>query len=253
MRTTTNAENRIASRWYPKGSIALNQPDGLGVAFVSLLDAVKGSWQVVAYRGTAGKPEMNFSYRNREQAERKVSEWFDSLLAHKAQVVCYRAKVNEPTTLKSGEPNYLSTTETAKLIRAAIKKAFPRVKFSVRSDSYSGGSSIRVDWTDGPTTKQVNAIASQYEGAGFDGSIDLKYGFTSWLMPDGSAIVADCSGTVGSRGSVAPIHNDKPHADAVLVRFSSDFVFCSRHYSDAVLANAGGQKEAWQTLQDVAL
>jgi|ERR1700723_36560 len=253
MRMNMTAENRIASRWYPKGSIVLNQPDGLGVAYVSLMDAVKGSWQLVAYRGTAGKPEMNFSYRNREQAERKVAEWFDSLLAHKAQVVCYRAKANEPATLKAGEINYLSTAETAKLIRSAIKKAFPNVKFSVRSDSYSGGSSIRVDWTDGPTTKQVNAIASQYEGSGFDGSIDLKYGFTCWLMPDGSAIVADCSGTVGSCGSVPAIHNDKPHADAVLVRFSSDFVFCSRHYSDSVVATAGGPKEAWQTLQDVAL
>ena len=253
MRINRTAENRIAYRWYPKGSMVLNQPDGLGVAYVSLMGAVKGSWQLVAYRGTAGKPELNFSYRNREQAERKVSEWFDSLLAHKAQVVCYKAKANEPATLKAGECNYLSTAETARLIRSAVKKAFPNVKFSVRSDSYSGGSSIRVDWTDGPTTKQVNAIASQYEGSGFDGSIDLKYGFTSWLSPDGSAIVADCSGTVGSRGSVPAIHNDKPHADAVLVRFSSDFVFCSRRYSESVVATAGGPKEAWQTLQDVAL
>lgn len=69
---------------------------------------------------------------------------------------------------------HYSTTETASLIRAELKSAFPGVKFSVRSRSYSGGSSINVSWTDGPTAKEVDRVAGQFAGASFDGMIDLK-------------------------------------------------------------------------------
>lgn len=69
----------------------------------------------------------------------------------------------------------LSTTETAQEVRKALQQAFPTVKFSVRSKSYSMGSSITVAYTGGPTQKQVQAILDGFEGAGFDGSQDLKY------------------------------------------------------------------------------
>src|SRR5260221_4967203 len=69
----------------------------------------------------------------------------------------------------------LTTVETAKLIRATLKQAFPAVKFSVKSHSYSMGSSITVYWTDGPNVRQVNALIKRFEGAGFDGSTDVKY------------------------------------------------------------------------------
>lgn len=75
----------------------------------------------------------------------------------------------------------LSTTDTAKVIRKALKRAFPKVKFSVRSDSYSGGSSIDVSWTDGPTSDQVDEVVKRYAGATFDGMIDLKSYVTATL------------------------------------------------------------------------
>ena len=39
---------------------------------------------------------------------------------------------------------YFTCAETAKLIRQSLKEAFPGVKFSVRSSTYSGGASIDV-------------------------------------------------------------------------------------------------------------
>ena len=69
---------------------------------------------------------------------------------------------------------YISVTDTAKFLRAALKKHFAGVKFSVRSDSYSGGASIRVRWTDGPTQDEVNMVAKKFAGATFDGMQDLK-------------------------------------------------------------------------------
>lgn len=82
---------------------------------------------------------------------------------------------------------YMTCSETAKLVRAELKKNFPGVTFSVRSKTYSGGASIDIHYVDGPTTKQVKHVAYRFEGAEFDGMIDLK---TSKVteMADGSKV-----------------------------------------------------------------
>ncbi|MCJ2129240.1 LPD29 domain-containing protein [Methylobacterium sp. E-045] len=101
---------------------------------------------------------------------------------------------------------YLSCAETAKMIRTALKQAFPEIKFSVRSSNYAGGASIRVGWVDGPRTAQVEAIAKTFSGASFDGMQDLKSSNTHTV-------------------------------DGQPVRFGSDYVFCNRECSDAARAN----------------
>lgn len=70
---------------------------------------------------------------------------------------------------------YIGATETAKLIRQALKEAWPEVKFSVVTDKYAGGASIRVRYQAPIASKEVKAIAGVFEGAGFDGMQDLKY------------------------------------------------------------------------------
>lgn len=69
---------------------------------------------------------------------------------------------------------YITVADTAKLVRTDLAKAFPGVKFSVRSKSYSGGASITLHYTDGPTAAAVERVAKRYEGATFDGMVDLK-------------------------------------------------------------------------------
>lgn len=100
---------------------------------------------------------------------------------------------------------YLTCAETAKLIRQALKEAFPGVKFSVRSSTYSGGASITVGWTDGPTSDQVDGIVKVFEGSYFDGMTDYK----------------------GLNYSA--INGQE-------VRFGADFVFTNRKFSLAFLA-----------------
>jgi hypothetical protein len=80
---------------------------------------------------------------------------------------------------------YLTVAETAKLVRAALKREFPGVKFSVRSSSYAGGAAIDVTWTDGPQDDAVKAVTGRYSGADFDGMIDLKTYNSHWLYEDG--------------------------------------------------------------------
>ncbi len=71
-------------------------------------------------------------------------------------------------------PRYLDTAEVAKIVRQELKTAYPAIKFSVRSKVYTGGSSIRVSWEDGPTQADVRRITDQFQGADFDGMQDLK-------------------------------------------------------------------------------
>lgn len=103
--------------------------------------------------------------------------------------------------------DYLSCAETAKLVRQALKEAFPGVNFSVVSSTYSGGASITVRWTDGPAAKVVESIAKRFEGAYFDGMIDYK-------------------------GSQYALLDGKP------VRFMADFIFATRSSSDQQIARA---------------
>ena len=61
----------------------------------------------------------------------------------------------------------------AQAIRKELKAAFPTVKFSVRSENYSGGNSVSIGYEDGPLTDSVNAIVAKYEYGSFDGMTDM--------------------------------------------------------------------------------
>jgi hypothetical protein len=125
---------------------------------------------------------------------------------------------------------YLTAAETAKLIRVQFKKAFPGQKFRVVSDTYAGGASIDISYIDGPKLDDVNHIISAFNGAEFDGMVDLKSYNKAWLMPDGSAIFAEYAQTAQTTYETA-----KPHPDAKLVSFGADFIFVNRSFSPAAI------------------
>lgn len=82
---------------------------------------------------------------------------------------------------------YISVTDTAKLIRADLKKAHPAVKFSVKSSKYAGGASVDIFWTDGPVASVVDALLKGYVGTKFDGSDDsTTYLEGEFKRPDGT-------------------------------------------------------------------
>lgn len=55
---------------------------------------------------------------------------------------------------------YYSAAETAKVVRAELKAAFPQVRFSVRAENYAQGNAVRIHWENGPTEKDVRAITT---------------------------------------------------------------------------------------------
>lgn len=80
-------------------------------------------------------------------------------------------KQTHPYLIPVSEKNN-SLVAAAKNIRIELARAFPGIKFSVRSERFSMGDAIRVSWTDGPTTAQVEEITSWYTAGDFDGMTD---------------------------------------------------------------------------------
>ena len=98
---------------------------------------------------------------------------------------------NQVADLISQNPHLIPGRDrvtAAKNIRIELAKAFPGVKFSVKGKSFSGGDSIDVAWTDGPTSKQVDAIINKYSAGSFDGMTDsYNYSNSAWIEAFGDA------------------------------------------------------------------
>ena len=124
---------------------------------------------------------------------------------------------------------YISVTDTAKLTRRPLSRQFPATQFSVRSQKYSGGASIHISWTDGPAESEVAPQVRQFEGADFDGMVDLKTHNSHYLLEDGTALLAHAE---GSSGSLPEVDNRLPVSGLREVRFGADYIFCNRHRSN---------------------
>ncbi|MDQ0376582.1 LPD29 domain-containing protein [Amycolatopsis thermophila] len=124
---------------------------------------------------------------------------------------------------------YIDSAEAAKLIRKHLKATFPGVKFSVRTSRYSGGASVDITWTDGPTEDQVQQITGAFAGERFDGRTDCAYNASSWYCPEHGARVAETYGA-DSRDRNG-VHDSRCCANAELVQFLSDYINRQRRIS----------------------
>ncbi len=92
------------------------------------------------------------------------------------------------------EPKMSRHALGAKNLRKLLKQAFSEIKFSVTSQSYSGGCSIRVAWEDGPCEKAVDLLADKFQECDFDGMEDLeKFRHTVWPSVFGGAHYVTCA------------------------------------------------------------
>jgi hypothetical protein len=141
------------------------------------------------------------------------------------------ARTHHEKMAKREPAEWVDVREAAKLMRAALKSKWPGVRFSVRIDRYSMGCSTNISWTDGPATREVEAVVGPYSGDRFDGMDDSTYVVQSWLRPDGTA-------TYGDADEPAP-------AGVKRVRFSGSRPHCSREVSAAWVAKC---TTVWQRL-----
>lgn len=120
-----------------------------------------------AWRGTQSNHFIYMRFRSIEGRDKKINDIKQSEDWTKARK---EKEKNNPT---------LSThANAAKAIRTELKKLFPDIKFSVRSDSFSMGNSVDVSWTDGPTTDQINDVIKKYQYGSFNSMEDI-YEYTN--------------------------------------------------------------------------
>lgn len=225
--------------YIPKGSTKVAPKDAPGLVFYlyegpSRREPSRVVVGALAFFGRANKPLWHYTFRDAARRETAIREQITSTKA----TLAYKTKRRDDIKAERSKPiadmgkdGYVSVADTARLIRARLKTLWPTVAFSVRSSSYSGGASIDVAWTDGPTQKQVERAYSPYIGGGFDGMIDMKYSVRCWLMPDGTAAPAKSEGTTGSRGVYEGYSFPAPSLDARLVHFGADHIFARREVS----------------------
>lgn len=108
----------------------------------------------------------------------------------------------------------------AKQIRKELKGKFPNTKFSVRSDSFSGGDSVNISWENGPTYDDVQSTVSKYQYGNFNGMEDI-YEYTN------------------NRNDIAQVK----------------FVQCHRNFSDEIMNKYFEEfkktLEGWKDLKDI--
>lgn len=93
-------------------------------------------------------------------------------------------KAKYPNLTMTG-PDDSALIVAAKNIRAELKETYPGVKFSVRTERFNA---IRIGWTDGPNTAQVEAISNKYKSGSFNGMEDIyEYNRSDWKDAFGSA------------------------------------------------------------------
>lgn len=119
-------------------------------------DDVRGIDEVIdAERFARNKAAYDAEQREATQQRRR-----DEMAKHEAD--------NPHLTAHSAKPDWSPGRLAAANIRVELKRSFPGIRFSVRSDY----SSVRVAWTNGPTTAEVESITSKYKAGHFDGMTD---------------------------------------------------------------------------------
>ncbi len=167
-RLDTKQKRLEARRFYAQeGAQTIDMPEIQLQAFTSDPEGdPKGRqnhFTLTVFTGTAGKPSINYYYRTREARDAALQKAIadqKSRLDYKAQ---YKAE---------NKGHQSGAAVTAAVIRARLKNEFPGIKFSVRSENFSGGNSVDIDWTDGPRTSDVDAVCRQYQYGYFDGMTD---------------------------------------------------------------------------------
>lgn len=156
----------------------------------------------------------------------------DRLRARKKEI---EIELNSRGELTSGNVEYgvderIDVKEVAKLVRAAVRDAFPGFKFSVKMDRFSGGTSIHVGYSeafeeDRERVKKLRDLIEGYENNRFDGMTDSGSYINNWLSPTGRMLPAYCA-AFGTN----PAEDNPNPGGWKLVQSGAKFVSCQRMF-----------------------
>lgn len=164
-----------ARQYYTINARQMQVPGVADTVAVGYVREQTGRVSYVVFYGKQSKPAKYFSAKDAAQAEQRVTE----ALTAAGQVAGRKAEARKQPrwAFHDSESNGIllrsyTTAGIAQLIREALKASFPGVKFSVTSSTYAGGSSVDIEYCDGPSEQQVKQVYARFISGHFDGSKD---------------------------------------------------------------------------------
>jgi hypothetical protein len=138
-----------------------------GLDFFSLNDGKFFTLKV--YRGNSSNHVEYVNYRTQVRRAEVIQSYKNNYDRNEQ----YKAEKKENNKGKSS-----NHAGAAAAIKSELKAAFPGIKFSVTSDSFSMGDSVHISWEDGPTRDEVKNISCKYQYGSFNGMEDI-YEYTN--------------------------------------------------------------------------
>ena len=137
---------------------------GLEIFTKDEADPIRPRYLLKVFIGTAAHAYKYLNYRTEKDRDIAIFNLMQSYDRRQT----FKAEQKEKNKGKSS-----SHAAAASSVKSELMTAYPGIKFSVKSDSFSGGNSISIHWEDGPTTKEVEAISQKYQYGHFNGMDDI--------------------------------------------------------------------------------
>jgi len=77
------------------------------------------------------------------------------------------------TTTTKPKRTLTAAAQTSKAIKAELKKAYPKTRFSVKSSNFANGNSVDIFWTNGATANKVEEYTAKFQKGSFNGMEDI--------------------------------------------------------------------------------
>lgn len=135
-----------------------------GLQIFTKFDEVVNKHYLEVYCDNSTKPLLNYYYINEAQMLARIETTKQNYSRRQTYKAERKANQNGRLT---------GAAACADAIRAELKEVFKGVKFSVRSETFSGGNSVHISWKDGLLTKEVEAITNKYQEGRFNGMEDI--------------------------------------------------------------------------------
>lgn len=170
MRNLNTKESRLKSREYQFTKLIESGYTQISYKELDFFTKEEGKYFTLkVFRGTAAHHELYMNYHTAERREETMQNYKNNYDRRQT----YKAEQKEANKGKSSTHAGASAA-----IKAELKKEFSNIKFSVTSDSYSGGNSVHISWINGPTVAEVEKFSSKYQYGQFNGMEDI-YEYTN--------------------------------------------------------------------------
>lgn len=149
-------EQAARIRYYLENGGALEEYPDAGARVVRI-----GHLKAVAFHGDNKRPDFYFRFESEDSREKYISSYISRRLKRIQEAKERKAE------LKANGRQLTGTAKNAHDLKVELKRLFPSFRFSVRSESFAGGSAIHVHWTDGPDYDMVKDIADGFNDDGY--------------------------------------------------------------------------------------